>query len=119
MADLGANAASIAGSAGRVAILEPLLGAERFQVTPYAPGGSAVHGGGGLKAIIKANPLARKAKAAIGGLTATTAAYGPDQYTPMLTHFRELLASGAKESPLVPHALSAETLRIIEAARAS
>ncbi|MEM1381593.1 MAG: Gfo/Idh/MocA family oxidoreductase [Pseudomonadota bacterium] len=115
----GSNDAAIAGRGGRVRIPEPLLGAERFHVAlngePQPSDGSS---SGGLKARIKANPLARKAKSALDGLKATTASYGTDQYTPMLQHFHELVRAGTTESPLVPHALSRETLRIISAARA-
>lgn len=112
----GANAAILAGNRGRISILEPLLGAERYQVANHVDAAPADEAGG-IKGKIKANPLARKAKAAIGSLMANVASYGPDQYRPMLEHFRDLVANGAKESGVVSHAISAETARVIEEAR--
>lgn len=116
----GANLASISGSAGRLDLLEPLLGTERLLISPHTASSNLKPAEkGGFIARLKASATARRLRATLPVLRADAHPYGADQYAPMLAHFHHLLATGARESPVITHALSLEVARIIgEAGRA-
>lgn len=131
----GANTAIVTGSKGRVSVLEPMLPAERVSLVkteakPRAADTSqdappAEEAGfqkvlGRLKDQAKSSSLLRVAKASVTTLGAEMHGFGADQYDPMLTHVRDTVRAGQKESERVPHHFSREVARIIdEAGKAS
>jgi predicted dehydrogenase len=119
MTSKGPNEAFVSGTAGRLTLHEPLLGSERVSVSPHheQPGGGVPTPAGGIKAKLKSMSAARRVKAAISDLRTGHHSYGTDQYVPMWAHFRDLIRAGKPQSDLVPHSLSLEVARIIEAAR--
>ncbi|GJL90709.1 Gfo/Idh/MocA family protein [Hyphococcus sp.] len=109
------NEATLSCSAGAAKILAPLFGAERVAVDHYAPSQPSAPSSG-VKAIIKQNPLARQLKGALGPRPELHA-YGADQYLPQMRHFIGLIEAGKTESDVATHALSLETLRVLDRIR--
>ncbi|MEZ5893075.1 MAG: Gfo/Idh/MocA family oxidoreductase [Parvularculaceae bacterium] len=111
---LMSNAATLSCASGSITMPPPLFGAEAViveQFSPAAPGPAA----SGLKAALKKNPLLRKLKRAMGG--GEHHPYGADQYLPQMLHFIGLIAAGKTESDVASHALSLDTLRVLDRIR--
>ena len=109
------NEATLSCREGAAKILAPLFGAERVTVDRYAPA-KAPEPSSGVKALIKQNPLARQLKGALGPRPELRA-YGADQYLPQMRHFLGLIEAGKTESDIATHALSLDTLRVLDRIR--
>lgn len=106
-----ANAATLSGPAGALR-LAPSIGGEHLErLHPPAPGPGRAPGW--LKSLPAARALNRLRKARGG----ETLSYGADPYLPVLAHFRDLVAAGARESPLIPLSLSGDLAGLIARAR--
>jgi predicted dehydrogenase len=112
---LMSNMATLACARGSATLAPPLFGAEEIVVETFEPGPPQLPGSG-LKAKLKKNPLLRRVKRALGG--GETLSYGADQYLPQMTHFLGLIASGKTESEVASHALSMQTVRLLDQIRA-
>ncbi len=111
---LMSNAATLSFSDGAATLPAPLFGAEQvvveaFTATEPAPAA------GGVKAMLKKNPLLRRVKRALGG--GEHHPYGADQYLPQMKHVLGLIAKGETESPVASHAFSMEALRLLDRIR--
>lgn len=106
-----ANAVTLSGPAGALR-LAPSIGGEHLETLhPPAPGPGRAPGW--LKSLPAARALNRLRKARGG----ETLSYGADPYLPILAHFRDLVAAGAPESPLIPLSLSGDLAGLIARAR--
>ncbi|MEO1135733.1 MAG: Gfo/Idh/MocA family oxidoreductase [Pseudomonadota bacterium] len=114
---LTSNTAVLSGRRGAVTIPAPVFGAEQVIVETAAPRGPADDAGASskFKAALKQVPILRKLKSALGG--GEHHPYGRDQYLPQLTHFLSLIAAGKTESDIASHALSLDTLRVLDRIR--
>lgn len=113
---LTSNTAVLSCRRGSIAIPAPVFGAEQVVVERGEPRGPANDGAASkLKAALKQAPILRKVKAALGG--GEHHPYGRDQYLPQMMHFLSLIAAGKTESDIATHALSLDTLRILDRIR--
>ncbi len=111
------NALALGLTRGLLRLPAPAILAEALEALPLAEAG-APDGGGRLKAMLKSSALLRRLNRLRGAPRRTAHPFGPDPYLPALAAFAAMVRAGAAESPVVPHALTRETLRLIAAARA-
>lgn len=112
------NSAAIGCSGGAILLREPLLACERMRISvASAPAERVSAPSGGLRARLKQSPFARRLAAAASARKDRTLVYGPSSYAPELSHFRDLVMEGRRESPVLPTALSVEIHGLLAAAR--
>lgn len=123
------NTARIAGTGGTIRLEEPVVGTEKLSIKRMtAPAGAAPSAslsapppGAGTKAQVigrlKRSGLMRRVQRARTAARAETHSYGANQYGPLLAHFCELVANGARESERIPHDLSLDLMRLLARAR--
>ncbi len=113
------NRLDIAGTKGSAWIEAPLLAAERYGVAQHGVPERDAPARGGLTARLKQKPLLRRALAVVRAARAPQAPYGDSLYRGEIEHFRDLVRSGATESPVLPLALSVSAMEILDKARAA
>jgi predicted dehydrogenase len=115
------NEALLSCERGVVRLAAPLLGSEsvglRRRSQPAAPAPAAAGAKARVTERLKREPLLRRARAALGE-SREYLPYGEDPYHAEIAHFAALIGAGRTESPVVDHALSLETARILDALRA-
>ena len=109
------NGISFAGPKGCL-VLEPSIGAEWLVQREAQPDTGAAHSR--LGAALRRQPALRRL-ARLRQPRPSHIGFGADPYLPMLTHFRDLVASGARESPLVPLSLSRDVQELLARIRAA
>lgn len=122
---LMSNSAIASCSQGMVRLAAPLAGSEavtvqRMSTTPgHAAHAMARDQRQRITSRLRRSNMLRRLKLALSAGKTEYHSYGINPYVSMLEHFRDLILSGRSESGLVPPALSLETIRIIELARAT
>lgn len=117
LSELG-NRMSIAGTGGSAFIDAPLLAAERPTFTTVSAIERAPPPSGDFASRLKQSPTLRRLRAVMTAAKTPHVPYGHSLYAMEVAHFRDLVLSGAKESPILPPSRSVATLAIIDAARA-
>lgn len=114
-AELG-NRMTIAGSDGLASIEAPLLSAEVLSLrgagSPSRPVPAT-----GLRAVLRQSGLARRAADVVRARHQRRFSLGASPYIHELSHFRDLIRSGAHESPVLPPSLSARVIGILDSVR--
>ncbi len=116
------NTAVLSFSQGSVTLEPPVIGAENLTIVRARSDGGAARieiaaRRPGLKERLRQSPLLRRLHGWRSSGRSEHHAYGANQYLPMLHHFCALYRSGRLESDVVPLALSADVLRIVDQAR--
>ena len=120
---LMSNTATLSFSGGFVRLEAPVVGSESIYTRQaFVPAEDSRANGiqmqsSGLKDRLKSNAILRKIKRLKDSNAARFMSYGPDQYTPMLRHFRDLVRGEKTESDLASLALSLDGQKILEQAR--
>lgn len=115
------NMAVISGTGGSVTLEPPLLGSERLTIRVANAEGSGRAPPSGKptpKDMLRAIPALRRLNRRLGEKRESHT-FGANQYLPLVRHVVDLVASGKRESDIVPMELSLETARVIELARIS
>lgn len=112
---LTSNSAHLAGTAGSLALEEPLLGSESViaRAAKIAPETGAAGGKGGLMQALKRSEALRRLKAALPAGRRERLSYGADPHLLQVQHFIDLMREGRAESDVAPLSLSIEALRVI------
>ncbi len=120
---LMSNSATLACSAGSIRLEDPLIGAETVSIHRATPTPLSREKGQtlGVKQRIvrrlRQQSFLRRLKRTLPSARREHFSYGADPYLPQLRHFIDLLRAGARESDVVPLALSSDIQQIIDAAR--
>ncbi len=111
------NSLHLGGSAGALGLKPPSLAAEAVWQQPFTPAPLGDETQGGWRQRLKAQPAARRAKAALAGPRSEWHSYGSDPYAPMIAAVQAALAQGQTEAAPMPWARSLAVLEILDAAR--
>lgn len=117
------NASVLSGSAGRVRLDSPVMGAEWLQAVQTTPAPAAARDDGApgakqrLVAALRQQPWLRRLKAARAAGVRSEHSFGANRYLPQLQHFIGLLEAGATSSDVMPLETSLAVMRVIDAAR--
>jgi hypothetical protein len=119
LSTLLSNDAILSGRGGSVSLDPPLLGSEQITFR-HAKYGSLPGNTGALsmkqhfKEELRAVPALRRLYRRLAGGQREHHHYGANQYLPLLEHVAGLVATGKKESDVVPLDLSLETARVLD-----
>lgn len=126
---LMSNAARIACTRGVICIEEPVVGAETLSIRGFAPHASnaaakaltapspAASLRSALRARLKTSAIMRRVNRAVTAPRHETHAYGPNQYSPRLAHFADLVLQKKTESDVWPLARSLEMQTLLPATK--
>lgn len=117
---MGSNRLDLATSQGVARLGPPSLAAESLQWDPYWPPtqDTGQSKPAGMVQKLKANPTLRKMRRRIEAFRVPFHGYGATPYVSVLEEFHQTVSKGAKESTLVPLALSEQVAILTAQARA-
>ncbi|MBO9671172.1 MAG: Gfo/Idh/MocA family oxidoreductase [Sphingobium sp.] len=113
------NRLDISGTSGSAWVEAPLLAAERYGISHHGLPQRAQPSRGGFVSRLKQKPTLRRALSVLRAARSPQLSYGHSLYRGEIEHFRDLLRSGATESPVLPASLSVAAMTILDQARAS
>jgi predicted dehydrogenase len=113
------NRLHIAGTGGYAAVDAPLLAGERGSLVTTAAPGRPPAPGAGLGDKLRRSGLLRRGAAVARSIRQSHLSYGGSLYAGEIVHFRDLLRSGAKQSPILPPSFSVSVHALLDEARSS